>query len=74
MRGIHGGDFGGVAPTGREVAVAGITIYRTADGKVAEAWSSYDALGMLEQLGVVVQDEGGDYEDLGSPADFGMVM
>jgi len=29
---------------------------------------------MLEQLGVVVQDDDGDYEDPGSPSDFGMVM
>jgi len=45
MRGIHGGVFAGVAPTGREAAISGITIYRTADGKIAEAWSSYDEIG-----------------------------
>ncbi len=78
MRGIHGGDFCGVAPTGREVAIAGITIYRIAHGKIAEAWSSYDELGVLEQLGVMVQDDDGDGdgddEDLDPGSGFGMVM
>jgi steroid delta-isomerase-like uncharacterized protein len=76
IRGIHGGTFAGVAPTGREIAIAGITIYRTADGKIAEAWSSYDELGMLEQLGVVLQgdDDGGDDDDLDPDSDFGMIV
>jgi len=74
MRGIHGGEFAGVAPTGREVTMAGITIYRVEDGKIAEAWSSYDELGMLEQLGVVLQhDDDGD-DDMDPDAEFGMIV
>jgi len=61
-------------PTGREAAISGITIYRTADGKIAEAWSSYDEIGMLEQLGVVVQNDDGDYEDPDPASGFGMIM
>ena len=74
MRGIHAGPFAGVAPTGREIALAGITIYRAEDGKIAEAWSSYDELGVLEQLGVIIRDDGGDDEDLDPDTEFGMVM
>jgi hypothetical protein len=29
-----------------------MTIMRIADGKIAEAWTSWDALGMMQQLGV----------------------
>ncbi len=75
IRGIHGGEFAGVAPTGREVAMAGITIYRVEDGKIAEAWSSYDELGMLEQLGAVLQhDDDGDDDDLDPAAEFGVIV
>lgn len=74
MRGVHGGGFSGIAPTGHEVTMTGITIYRTADDKVAEAWSSYDQLGMLEQLGVVFQDDDGDYENPDPAFDLGMII
>jgi len=35
------------------VAVSGIGITRLADGKAVESWGNYDALGMLQQLGVI---------------------
>jgi steroid delta-isomerase-like uncharacterized protein len=52
-RGSHKGDLMGIPPTGKQVTVAGITINRIANGKIAEDWSNYDMLGMLQQLGVV---------------------
>ncbi len=52
-RGTHEGEFVGIAPTGNQVEITGITISRIANGKVAEDWTEYDALGMMEQLGVV---------------------
>jgi predicted ester cyclase len=33
----------------------GIGILRIAEGKVVEHWGNFDTLGMLEQLGVVVE-------------------
>jgi predicted ester cyclase len=52
-RGTHTGDLMGIAPTGEQVTVTGISIQRIANGKIVEAWSTYDMLGMFQQLGVV---------------------
>ena len=47
----HQGEFMGVAPTGRQVTMGGTSIYRFADGKLAEEWKHWDALGLFQQLG-----------------------
>jgi len=52
-RGTNQGDFQGMPPTGKQVNGSGISIHRFADGKIAEAWVNFDALGMLQQLGVI---------------------
>lgn len=49
----HRGDLAGIPATGRTVKVQGITWDRLANGKFSEAWSSWDTLGMMQQLGVV---------------------
>ena len=54
-RGTHTGELMGIAPTGKEVTVSGITISRLANGKIAEDWELMDALGMMVQLGAVPQ-------------------
>ncbi len=54
-RGTHTGELMGIAPTGKEVTVSGITVTRLAGGKIAEEWELMDALGMLVQLGAVPQ-------------------
>jgi len=51
--GTHKGDLRGIAPTNKKVSIDGITISRHANGKIAESQVSWDALGMLQQLGVV---------------------
>ena len=51
--GTHKGDLMGIAPTNKHATVAGVDIDRFQDGKVVEAWASYDMFGMLQQLGVV---------------------
>jgi len=40
----------GIPPTGRHIAITGISIHRFADGKFVESWVSYDMLGMMQQL------------------------
>jgi steroid delta-isomerase-like uncharacterized protein len=51
--GTHKGELMGIAPTNKPATVTGVDIDRYQDGKVVEAWASYDMLGMLQQLGVV---------------------
>ncbi len=51
--GTHTGDFLGIPATGKEVKMAGIAIHRVANGKLAEHWAHIDALGLLQQLGIV---------------------
>jgi steroid delta-isomerase-like uncharacterized protein len=52
-RGTHRGDLFGISPTGKRLAVKGISMHRFADGKLRETWVNWDAFGMLKQLGVV---------------------
>ena len=56
-RGTHKAELRGLPATGRAVTVQGIWIHRIADGKIQESWDNWDALGMLQQLGVVPQLE-----------------
>jgi steroid delta-isomerase-like uncharacterized protein len=51
--GTHTGPLPGMAPTGKKIALGGITIYRLTDGRIVEAWEQLDMLGMWQQLGVV---------------------
>ena len=53
MNGTHRGEFRGIAPTGAELEVTGIGIFRFSEGKVVESWDNFDQLGMMRQLGVV---------------------
>lgn len=52
-RGTHRGDLSGVAPTGKQVEFTGITIVRFSEDKITEAWISWDALSLLQQVGAV---------------------
>jgi predicted ester cyclase len=51
-QGTHRGEMMGIAPTGKQVTMTGQAIYRITGGKIEEAWSHGDALGMLQQFGV----------------------
>jgi steroid delta-isomerase-like uncharacterized protein len=53
FHGTHQGDFMGMAPTGKQVTVTEIEIFRIANGKSVENWTNSDDLGLLQQLGVV---------------------
>ena len=56
--GVHEGPLPGVEtePTGDEVTFSGIDVLRFEDGKIAECWSEFDSLGLMQQLGVVSAD------------------
>jgi predicted ester cyclase len=49
----HTGRLAGAAPSGRRVAITGITIDRFEDGKIVEAWRSMDMLGLLQGIGAL---------------------
>jgi predicted ester cyclase len=51
--GTHKGDLNGIAPTGKQFTISGATIARLLNGKLAESHVNWDALGMMQQLGVV---------------------
>ena len=53
--GTQKGEFMGVAPTGKEVTLGAIAIYRFAKGKIVEGWEQVDLLGMMQQLGALPQ-------------------
>jgi len=53
--GTHKGDLNGIAPTGKQFTISGISIARFANGKMTEGWVNWDAVGMMQQLGIVTE-------------------
>jgi predicted ester cyclase len=57
-RGTHLGDFDGIAPTGRTVAVPGIVIWRVVDGKVVEDHTVSGEATLPQQLALLLASFG----------------
>lgn len=57
VTGTHDGAFQGIEPTGTEVEVEEMGLFRVEDGEVAEVWLLADMLGLMQQLGVVEPPE-----------------
>jgi predicted ester cyclase len=53
MTGTHTGGGLGLPATGRAVRIAGITMSRVVDGRIAEHWIYRDGIAMLRQLGLM---------------------
>jgi predicted ester cyclase len=53
FHGTHKGELMGIAPTGKQVSMALILIYRIAGGKIVEHWMQTDTMGLLQQLGAM---------------------
>ena len=51
--GTHQGELLGIPATGKQVRVSSISIFRLAEGKIAENWEQLDRLALLQQLGVI---------------------
>lgn len=49
-RGTHRAAFMGIEPTGRQVTIAGTSVYRFDKGKIAEEWKVWDLHGALRQV------------------------
>ena len=55
--GTHEGELMGAQPTGNKASVSGITIDRIADGKIVEGWTSWDTLGLMQNIGALPEQE-----------------
>ena len=51
--GTNTGELMGLPPTNRQATTTGMHLCRLEGGRIAETWVSYNALGFLQQLGVV---------------------
>jgi predicted ester cyclase len=56
IEGTHGGEYSGIAPTGRKVRLTGLSVARIKLGLIAEFWDLADEDGFLEQLQQQVGD------------------
>ena len=50
--GTHRATLMGETPTGRDVVLQGVNIFRIADGKIVERWGLLDQAGLLQQIGL----------------------
>jgi steroid delta-isomerase-like uncharacterized protein len=53
VTGTHTGPGLGAPPSDRKLRFQGIIIMRFANGHIAEAWNSWDQLGLLRQIGAL---------------------
>ena len=53
VAGTHQGEFQGIPPTGKQVKMKTLDIWRVANGKAVENWVQMDILGLMQQLGTV---------------------
>ncbi|MBD2512209.1 ester cyclase [Nostoc muscorum FACHB-395] len=49
----HLGEFQGLPPTGKQINLSIMHIDRVESGKIVEHWGQGDALGLMQQLGIV---------------------
>jgi steroid delta-isomerase-like uncharacterized protein len=55
-RGTQTGAYYDIPPSGKTVAVRGITIFQIVNGRIKTEWTEYDRLGVMQQIGVVSSD------------------
>jgi steroid delta-isomerase-like uncharacterized protein len=55
--GTHRASVMGEPPTGRDVVLRGVNIFRITDRKIVERWGRLDELGLLQQLGLAQSSE-----------------
>ena len=51
--GTHRGTLLGIPPTGKQLQLGGISIFRLAGGKITEQWEQLDRMALMQQLGVL---------------------
>jgi steroid delta-isomerase-like uncharacterized protein len=63
-RGTHLGELQGIPPTGKRVEGPGSVFYRIVGGKIVELRASFDMMGLMQQLGALVNPK---HAELASP-------
>jgi steroid delta-isomerase-like uncharacterized protein len=53
LTGTNTGELWGMAPSGRATSMTGMHVFRFERDRITETWVSYDALGLLDRLGLV---------------------
>jgi len=54
ITGVHTGEYNGIPPTNKKIAVEGISIHQISNGKIMDTSSVWDTLGLLKKIGAVV--------------------
>ncbi len=49
----HMGPFRNIPPTGKQIVITGMRIYRIVDEKIVERWECIDQLGLMQQLSAI---------------------
>ena len=57
LRGTHHGHFMGQAPTGKKIDLTNSNWARIQDGKIMELWPTMDQLNLMQQLGLVPEQQ-----------------
>ncbi|MFD9303841.1 ester cyclase [Streptomyces sp. NPDC060048] len=52
-KGVHKGEFMGIAPTGKTCEMTGTTVFRCEGGMIKEGWWHYDAMRLMKELGAM---------------------
>jgi steroid delta-isomerase-like uncharacterized protein len=57
MRGTQRGEFQGMPATGKSFTIPGVSIWEVRGNLLIQEWVSWDALGMMQQLGAIPAPE-----------------
>jgi predicted ester cyclase len=72
MTGRHTGEFMGIPPTGRDVAVEGLDLVKLGpDGRCTEHWGFSDQAGLLAQLGASIPQQAAQAQPAPAQSDAG---
>jgi predicted ester cyclase len=55
MSATHRDELWGIVPTGKQLTITVMEIYHILEGKIEEQWVILDALGMMQQLGAILE-------------------
>jgi steroid delta-isomerase-like uncharacterized protein len=58
MRGTQRGEFQGMPATGQSFTIPGVSIWEVRGNLLIQEWVSWDAMGMMQQLGAIPAPQG----------------